>query len=190
MSPRFSDGRDGQRLQYSTGRREPWSVTETTQMQGTGSRAELFEEYYKLASIVQSYDSYCLTIKAWGVTVSGAALGIAFSRESRMAISMVALVACALSVAFWLTEVRFKLFQLGHMLRVAELEDALQHGTPVDAPRIFAAFGEQTRKNLSAKRWRSVAFWPQVMLPHIVFASLSLTLIIVEIASQFASPFH
>ena len=159
-------------------------------MLGTDNRAELFEEYYKLAAIVQSYDSYCLTIKAWGVTVSGAALSVAISREEPIAASMVALVAFALSVAFWLTEVRFKLFQLGHMLRVAELEGALQNGLPVAAPRIFTAFGEEGARNLNKKRWRSVTFWPQVMLPHIVFAGLSLTLIAVEIASQLVIRIH
>jgi hypothetical protein len=154
-------------------------------MHDTERRAELFEEYYKLAAVVQGYDSYCLTIKAWGVTVSGTALGIAFSREGSVAVSMVAALALALSAAFWLTEVRFKLFQLGHMLRVAELEDALQNGLNVPGPRIFSAFGEESVKNIQAKRWKSVVFWPQVMLPHIVFVSFSAILIIVEIAGQF-----
>ncbi len=153
-------------------------------MPDTDRRTELFEEYYKLAAIVQGYDSYCLTIKAWGVTVSGAALGIAFSREGSVAISSVAALALALSGSFWLTEVRFKLFQLNHMLRVTELEHALQNGLPIIAPRIFSAFGEQSVRNIVSKRWKSVAFWPQVMLPHIVFVGVSLVLIVVEIAGE------
>jgi len=36
-------------------------------------RSNLLEEYYKLSAIIQSYDPYFLSIKAWGVTVSGAA---------------------------------------------------------------------------------------------------------------------
>ena len=97
---------------------------------------------------------------------------------------MIAALALALSLAFWLTEVRFKLFQLNHMLRVAELEDALQNGSPSRGPRFFSAFGEEGARNMHIKRWKSVAFWPQVMLPHVVFVSFSLVLILIEITSQ------
>lgn len=31
-------------------------------------RSELLEEYYKLAAIVQGYDSYFLSIKAWDLS--------------------------------------------------------------------------------------------------------------------------
>ncbi len=148
-------------------------------MESNVSRSELFEEYYKLSAIVQSYDSYCLTIKAWGVTVSGAAIGVAFSRAGSLGVFIVAF---ALSLAFWLTEVRFKLFQLAHMLRVSELENALQNNLPMTSPRIFAAFGEQSRSNLKSKRWRAVTLWPQVMLPHVFFAVLSLVLIAIDVA--------
>jgi hypothetical protein len=142
------------------------------------TRSELFDEYYKLAAIVQSYDSYCLTIKAWGVTVSGAAIGVAFSRGGSLGVFIIAF---SLSMAFWLTEVRFKLFQLAHMLRISELENALQNNVALTSPRIFSAFGEQSRANLKSKRWKTLIFWPQIMLPHIFFASLSLALIVFEI---------
>jgi hypothetical protein len=151
------------------------------------NRGELFEEYYRLAAIVQNYDQHCLTVKAWGVTASGAAMGVAFSRERPIAVLVVAL---ALSIAFWLTEVRFKLFQLSHMLRIAELETALQNDQPLTSPRIFGAFGEESIKNLRAGRWRSVIFWPQVMLPHMVFAGLSLVFIIAELARQSGIRIH
>jgi hypothetical protein len=131
-------------------------------LESSGTRAELFDEYYKLSTIVQSYDSYCLTIKAWGVTVGGAAIGVAFSRGGSLGVFIVA--------------------QLAHMLRVSELENALQNNIPVASPRIFAAFGEQSRTNLKSKRWRSLMLWPQVMLPHVFFAVLSLVLIAIDVA--------
>jgi len=147
-------------------------------METKDTRSELFEEYYKLSAIVQSYDSYFLTIKAWGVTVSGAAIGVAFSRDRPFGVFLVAL---TLSLAFWLTEVRYKLFQLGHMLRVSELEHALQNKLPLSSPRIFSAFGEESRRNLQYKRWKSVMFWPQVMFPHLFFIALSIIFAVVEI---------
>jgi hypothetical protein len=142
------------------------------------TRAENFEEYYKLTAIVQSYDSYCLTIKAWSVTASGAAIGVAFSQYKSIGIFIVAF---ALSLASWLTEVRFKLFQLGHMLRIKELESALQNNEPVASPRIFQAYQERGSRDIKAKRWKSVMFWPQVMLPHLFFLIVSFVTIVVEI---------
>lgn len=150
-------------------------------MEAKDTRSELFEEYYKLAAIVQGYDAYYLTIKAWSVTVSGAAIGVALRENSRG----VPIIAFALSLAFWLTEVRFKLFQLNHMLRVRELEDALRNNLPVASPRMFTAFGEESRRNLQGKRWKSVMFWPQVMLPHLFFVGLSLIFILIETAKKF-----
>lgn len=133
-------------------------------MEQKDKRSELLEEYYKLAAIVQGYDSYYLSIKAWGVTVSGAAIGVGFSIGKPIQVFVVAF---ALSLAFWLTEVRFKLFQLGHMFRIAQLEEALQNETKIISPRIFRSFQEESSRNILVKRWRSVLFWPQVMFPHI-----------------------
>jgi hypothetical protein len=147
-------------------------------------RKELLEEYYKLAAIVQGYDSYFLTIKEWGVTASGAALGFAVSQAGHAPSPLVPFVALALPCSFWFTEVRFKLFQLGHMRRIAELENALQNGLVITAPRIFAAFGEESTRNIHAKRWRSVAFWPQVMLPHAVFVGMSCILAAIALARR------
>ena len=55
------------------------------------------------------------------------------------------------------------------------------------APRIFAAFGEESRANLAAGRWRSVALWPQVMFPHLFFAVLCLVGLALSAISAFRS---
>ena len=81
-------------------------------------RGELREEYFKVVDILQSYDPYFLTIKNWGVTVSGAAIALSVSQKSSSAFLLV----CILAVGFWTTEVRFKLLQLGHTLRVGGRE--------------------------------------------------------------------
>lgn len=132
-------------------------------------RAELFTEYFKCIDIIQGYDNYFLTIKTWGVTLSSAAIGWAFVQSSAPSF----LIAFFLSLAFWLTEVRFKLLQLGHALRISELEDALSKGAEIPTPRILTAFGEESYRNNLAARWRSVVFWPQVMFPHLFFVVLS-----------------
>lgn len=129
-------------------------------------RTELREEYFKVIDILQSYDHYFLNIKNWGVTAIGIAATVGLANKAPIVFLLIAFI----SVGFWLTEVRFKLLQLGHTLRATELERILQEIRPnVSSPRILAAFGEESRRNIQLKRWQSVLFWPQVMFPHVVF---------------------
>ncbi len=142
-----------------------------TENETRATRAELFAEYFKLTDIVQRYDEYYLKIKAWGVTVSGVAAGVGLREESAVTFFIAAL----LALSFWMTEARFKMFQLSHMLRVGELERALERGDYDTAcPRIFTAFAEASSIHIGTKRWRSVISWPQVMLPHVFFVALGL----------------
>ena len=146
-------------------------------------RSELFEEYFKEAGFVQSYESYFLTIKTWGVTASGAAIGVGFSKDliSQNRQLEIFVIALALAVAFWLTEVRFKLMQLAHINRQASLERALQENTYIKSPAILESFGEASLVNRDQKRWRKIMLWPHVMLPHVIFVTLSLIVIVIQI---------
>src|SRR5690348_9978744 len=117
-----------------------------------GRRKELLEEYYKLGGIIQSFDSYALSIKAWGVTATSLAIGVAFS-QSKPAHVYICILALILSLAFWLTEVRFKLFQLGHMRRIKELEEVLQNNSDTVSPRIYHAYWEEAALNSRTNRW-------------------------------------
>ncbi|HMV51556.1 MAG TPA: hypothetical protein PLD20_10385 [Blastocatellia bacterium] len=146
-------------------------------------RSELTEEYFKLSAFVQAYDAYFLSIKNWGVTVSGAALGVSFSKDliAQDKQILVLIIALILAVAFWLTEVRFKLIQLAHIYRQLALEKAIQENTYIQNPAILTSYGQGRSFDEKQKRWRLVMFWPQVMLPHIIFVSLSLIFIVVHI---------
>jgi hypothetical protein len=133
-------------------------------------RAELFKEYETVIGILQMYDSYFLTIKNWGVTVGGAAVAVGATKGS----TDIFLVGTVIALGFWVTEARFKLLQLGHTRRAAELERALQANEEVLHPRILGAFGEESARNIAMSRWRSVMRWPQVMFPHVVVVVVSL----------------
>jgi hypothetical protein len=129
-------------------------------------RAELREEYFKVIDILQNYDLYFLSIKNWGVTAIGVAATVGLANKAPIVFLLITFIA----VGFWITEVRFKLLQLGHTLRATELERILQEvRLNTSSPRILAAFGEESRRNIQSKRWQSVLFWPQVMFPHVVF---------------------
>ena len=73
-------------------------------------RAELRQEYYHLASYVQGYDAHFLLIKSWGITVSGAAIGVGFSTDMTGTNRQIGLflIALVLSLAFWITEVELQ----------------------------------------------------------------------------------
>jgi hypothetical protein len=141
------------------------------------NRQEAFDEYYKVATFVQAYDGYFLSIKAWGVTVTSGAIaagfssGLASSRLSQVAVFVVALF---LACAFWATETRFKMLQLAHIRRLGDLESLLASGvTEIPGPAYLSSFTTYQTVDRQTRRWRHVLFWPHVMLPHAIFASLS-----------------
>jgi hypothetical protein len=140
-------------------------------------RAQLLQEYYNIATFVQAYDGHFLSIKSWGITVSGAAIGVGFSQDLLRNQVGVFFIALVLSTAFWLTEVRFKLIQLAHVYRQSALEQSLREDIYIKTPAILESYGMGMTVDRERKRWRSVIFWPHVMLPHILFAGLSLLLI-------------
>lgn len=68
------------------------------------------------------------------------------------------------------------------MLRIKELEHAQQTNTPVASQRIFQAYQEKGGSDAKEKRWKSVMFWPQIMLPHLFFVAIRLVAVFSEIA--------
>ena len=141
-------------------------------------RASMRQEYYQLATFVQAYDGHFLLIKSWGITASSLAIGVglgtnALGWDGRIGVFLTAL---ALSLAFWVTEVRFKLIQLAHVHRQLFLEKSLQQDVLVATPAILRSYGEGARYDRARRQWKSIALWPQVMLPHVLFAGLSVCL--------------
>jgi hypothetical protein len=144
------------------------------------NRQEAFDEYYKVAAFVQVYDGYFLNIKAWGVTVTAGAIAAGFSsavaasRVSQIAVFVVALL---LACAFWASETMFKMLQLAHVRRVSDLEMLLaSDASEIAGPAYLSSFSGYQAIDRRTRRWRHVLFWPHVMLPHAIFASLSATL--------------
>jgi hypothetical protein len=135
-------------------------------------RRELIDEYLKLAEIIHEYDDYFLRIKAWGVTLSAASMGIAVSKNSWELL----LITIILAATFWITEVYFKLLQLSHMRRAGELEIGLSTDeVSIVGPRILKACSEERSRNKKDKIYLKVMFWNHVMLPHVVFIILAIS---------------
>lgn len=147
-------------------------------------RSELLEEYYKVYSFVQAYDPYFISIKNWGVTVSGAAIAVGVSRENTRPV-LVFGIALALSIAFWFTEVLFKNSQLAHLRRVKAIEQALKNDSFIGSPLMAESYDEGKVENKRTKSWKTVFLWRHVMLPHAIFSFISLGFILIELIKKY-----
>ena len=137
------------------------------------------KEYFALMETVAGADQRLLTIKGWGVTLSLAALGLAFQHRAYGYF----LVAAVSSAAFWLLEAAVKRHQMRYYPRMREIEvarhaDATTARLGRSAPLIDASWDSAgallargTRPAAPALRTRSAAYgwiWlaPHVSLPH------------------------
>lgn len=141
------------------------------------TRDEAFEKYFRLAAFVQAYDGYAVSIKTWGVTLTGGALGIGFTQNvssSPTFQALVFLMACILGLSFWFTEVHFKLLQLAHVYRLSSLEALLASDVErIPGPAFLSSFSQSKALDRSRRRWRQVLLFPHVLIPHAPLASVS-----------------
>jgi hypothetical protein len=90
-----------------------------------------------------------------------------------------------LAGGFWITEVHFKMLQLGHMRRTSELEsDLASVASRRPSPRIFGALYEERVVNMKSRRYRSVIWWPQVMFPHVCFVALAVLALLYTVLAR------
>jgi len=81
-------------------------------------REDLTKEYYALFDAISNYDGRLLIVKGWSVTLSLAALGLAF-QQRHYALFLLAAVTGA---AFWLLDGLMKGFQNRYYIRMREIE--------------------------------------------------------------------
>lgn len=123
----------------------------------------LRQEYFALQATVESFDEKALTIKAWSVTLSMAAIGGAFI-EAEPALL---LLAAGASLLFWIIEASWKTFQQANYRRLRIIEDYMRgkpQERPFSSPDITDSWSAGWREE---SLWR-VLFWHHVFLPHAV----------------------
>jgi len=126
----------------------------------------LKEEYFNLQKVIEDFDSKTITIKAWSITGSLAAIAAGLTEKGQPGIFIVGAIA---SLLFWIVEAYYKAYQLSYYKRIEEIE----------------AFFSEPEKNKTAplqtsNRWLDsyhkiyrgriiyLMWWPAIMLPHIV----------------------
>ncbi|MCE1247363.1 MAG: hypothetical protein LWY06_12020 [Firmicutes bacterium] len=137
------------------------------------NRKLLESEYLHLQKVIEEFDGRALTIKAWSVSFSLAAITGAFVSKAKP----VFLIASLSSVVFWLIEALWKSFQQAYFLRINEIEKYFENevlGPPVPF-QISKSWKQSWTKDLLQKLIRYM-FWLHVCLPHIVICILGIIL--------------
>lgn len=105
-------------------------------------REDLSKEYYALLDVVSNYDGWLLIVKGWSVTLSLAALGLAF-QQRHYALFLLAAVTGA---AFWVLDGLMKGYQYRYYVRMREIEYTAYLINPV------VVGGEYGNQKISAPR--------------------------------------
>ena len=135
-------------------------------------RSALQAEYLHLQKAVEDMDGRAVTIKAWSITFSLAAVGGAFASKA----SNVLLLACASAVLFWWLEARWKTFQDAYYGRIEDIERHFRGERALaSALQIRASWYENWKGGSRRRLWQILA-WPHVALPHAAVAGLALLL--------------
>ncbi|GAB2510917.1 hypothetical protein GCM10027084_27590 [Pseudoxanthomonas sangjuensis] len=140
--------------------------------------AALQAEYFYVQKVIEDFDSRALTIKAWSVTFSLAAIASALASHAHV----VFLVAFISALLFWLLEAIWKSFQAGYYKRAEAIERHFAGTQALSAPfqigttwfRHWGAGGHQG--------WTRFLLWPHVALPHAVVAFIGGLLFLLSLA--------
>ena len=136
-------------------------------------RELLRDEYMKLQDIIESFDERALTIKAWSVSFSFAAIGAAYAADGWPVLMLAGLSA----LLFWSIEGLWKSFQDAHYGRLYALEDYFAGTSPPPAPLQIGRSWYARWKGGGMRRLLRIMTWPHVWLPHGVACLLALVLL-------------
>lgn len=132
----------------------------------------LAQEYLHLQKVVEDFDTKTLTIKAWSVTFSTAAVGFAYGRNEPAILVAVA----AAALAFWLVECLLKVNQQAHYARIDSIEEHFAGRGREHAFQIGKAWEREFAQSGGYKKVFKVMWWPHVLLPHVAIAGAAIAL--------------
>lgn len=134
----------------------------------------LTQEYLHLQSVIEDFDSKALTIKAWSVSFSLAALGAAYAAKT----SAILLIASFSAILFWFLEAYWKTFQYAYYQRTQELEAHFAGEVTQSNPLQIGRAWFKNWKEGGTRRLVQIMLWPHVALPHLAAAVLGLGLFV------------
>src|SRR5262245_53149149 len=141
-------------------------------------RQLLKDDYLLLEKGIQDFDGRALTIKAWSVSFSMAALVGAFVSHA----PVVLLVAAFASCLFWWIECIWKTFQYAFYERINQIEDFFAGKCDRPAPLQIGRAWYDRWSTLGMRKHLCILAWPRVALPHAAVALLGAALFLLHAA--------
>jgi hypothetical protein len=138
----------------------------------------LKDEYLQLERCILEFDGRALTIKAWSVSFSLAAVVGAFASHA----PAVLLIAAFGSCMFWAIEGMWKTFQYAHYERVNGIEDYFAGVGPEPDPLQIGRAWYARWSGIGAGKSLCIMAWPRVALPHALVALLGVALFALQAA--------
>lgn len=145
-------------------------------------RSLLKEEYLRIQAFTESFDKLAMTVKAWSVTFSLAAL-VGASTSHR---SIVVLIAAVSSLGFWMTETYVRVYQYSYYDRLSKIEEYFRNPKKSIHPLQTGSSWSAKFAKIGAEKLLRISFWPEVFLPHIIPFLLAIVLYILSISGKLA----
>jgi len=126
----------------------------------------LREEYFHLQKVVEDFDSKAISIKAWSITGSLAAMVAGFVKEDTVRPELF-LIASIASLFFWIVEGHWKTFQLAYYGRIEEIETWFRKGD-MEIANLQIDMSWSARWKIERNKLFQILRWPHVALPHAI----------------------
>ena len=138
----------------------------------------LKDEYLHVSGVIESFDARVVTIKAWSISFSLAAMAAAFASHAKV----ILLVSAFSALLFWLIEGMWKTFQNAFYPRINEIEKYFRGES--DEIKLMQANASWIKhwRNGGMRKLLQIMFWPHVFLPHIVVFLCGVVLYILVLA--------
>jgi len=134
----------------------------------------LKDEYLHLQNVIEGFDGKAITIKAWSISFSLAALAGAFASHS----PLVLLLASLSTILFWLIEGYWKTFQYAYYDRTGKIEKYFEGDSNNIVPLQIGSSWYKRWKAGGRKRITRIMLWPHVALPHAIVFIIGIVLYI------------
>ena len=124
---------------------------------------EFKDEYFQLQSLVDSFDTKTLTIKAWSVTVGLSGIGGAFITQTPILLLLTSFSA----FVFWLLESYWKSFQYPHYDRINDIEEYVLGKTDSLERLQISKSWERYFSNRNTRQIIAIMMYLNVLTPHL-----------------------
>lgn len=134
----------------------------------------LKQEYFFLHTIIEDYNKQIWTIKALGITGTGAVIGLFIQQK----IQIVCLIGISIPLFFWILESQWKHFQHGFYPRINDIELKLKNQFSLSCPAIYDSWHQAfNRKNHTQCRGYSRGYIRDGLLNPSVFITYILQIL-------------